>query len=228
VITRTDDGHLITKVLPAGAHACESFTDIFDEALFPEEEAVIAKAVDKRRREFRTVRACARRALAELGVRRPPLVPGHRGAPSWPAGVRGSMTHCSGYRAAIVAPDSALASVGVDAEPNAPLPDGVLETISLEAERAQVETLERDLPAVSWGRLLFSAKESVYKAWYPLTGRWLGFEEASVTFDHAAGRFEARILADPPRVGGTVMMTFHGSWTVGSGLVLTAVAVPPA
>ncbi len=42
-------------------------------------------------------------------------------------------------------------------------------------------------PGPSWDRLLFSAKESVYKAWFPLTGRWLGFEEAAITINPADG-----------------------------------------
>ncbi|MDQ1288736.1 MAG: hypothetical protein QG622_2302 [Actinomycetota bacterium] len=226
MITRSVDERLVGSVLPAGAHACESFTDILDEPLFPEEEASIAKAVDKRRREFRTVRACARRALAELGTPRPPMVPGKRGAPSWPAGIVGSMTHCAGYRAAVVAPVTALASVGMDAEPDAPLPDGVLETISLPGERDRLAVLEREDPAISWGRLLFSAKESVYKAWFPLTGRWLGFEEAEVTIDRPSGRFVADLLAEPPVVGGIPIARFHGSWTAGKGLVLTMIGIP--
>ena len=46
--------------------------------------------------------------------------------------------------------------------------------------------LARAVPLTHWGRLLFSAKEAVYKAWYPLTGRWLGFEEARLTIDPGA------------------------------------------
>ena len=68
--------------------------------LYPEEEAVVAKAVDKRRREFAVVRSCARRAMEKLGVPPQPVLPGERGAPGWPAGLVGSMTHCDGYGAA--------------------------------------------------------------------------------------------------------------------------------
>ncbi|MET8067607.1 4'-phosphopantetheinyl transferase superfamily protein, partial [Micromonospora sp. NPDC005313] len=81
-------------------------------------------------------------------------------------------------------------------------------------------------PATHWDRLLFSAKESVYKAWYPLTGRWLGFEEAELTFDRA-GRFAARILVDGARAdGGPPLDVLDGRWLVTGGLLLTAVAVP--
>jgi hypothetical protein len=79
--------------------SCEAFDDPPDAVLFPEKEAVISRAVDKRRREFQTVRHCARRALRELGVPPAAVLPGERREPVWPPGVVGSLTHCTGYRA---------------------------------------------------------------------------------------------------------------------------------
>jgi 4'-phosphopantetheinyl transferase EntD len=71
-------------------------------------------------------------------------------------------------------------------------------------------------------RLLFSAKESVYKAWFPLTGRWLGFEDADVTIT-PDGTFTARVLAEPPP---PCTASFTGRWLASGGLILTAIAVP--
>ena len=68
--------------------------------LLPEEEQIVAHAVESRRREYAAVRSCARACLGRLGYRRVPILPGVGGAPSWPAGVLGSMTHCAGYAAA--------------------------------------------------------------------------------------------------------------------------------
>ena len=75
-----------------------------------------------------------------------------------------------------------------------------------------------------WDRLLFSAKESVYKTWFPLTGRWLGFEHADVTIT-PDGTFTARLLtelteAQPPPT------SFVGRWLARGGLILTAITVP--
>lgn len=207
--------------------AAEAFEDVPDEPLHPEEEAVIARAVDKRRAEFRTVRACARQALADLGVARPPLVPGSRGAPTWPAGIVGSMTHCSGYRAAAVARANHVLSLGIDAEPGVPLPDGLLSTIALPEEVAHLAALALDTPGTAWDRLLFSAKESVYKTWYPLTQRWLGFEEVLVTFD-PGGTFTAALVGPGPMVAGRRLTCFPGRWTACRGHVLTAVVLPVA
>jgi 4'-phosphopantetheinyl transferase EntD len=78
---------------------------------------------------------------------------------------------------------------------------------------------------VCWDRLLFSAKESVYKAWYPLTGRPLDFDEALIEVDPAAGSFSARLLVPGPVVAGTRLAGFDGAWLAREGLVVTAIAV---
>jgi 4'-phosphopantetheinyl transferase EntD len=217
---------VIEAILPTGTAAEEAFSDPPGVALFPEEEAVIARAVDKRRREFATTRACARAALARLGLPPVPIVPGPRGAPQWPAGVVGSMTHCAGYRACAVARDRDLLTIGLDAEPHDKLPDDVLESVSSAEEREQLTALAAAVPGTHWDRMLFSAKESVYKAWFPLTRRWLGFEDASVAIDPDNGTFTARLLVSGPRVHGLPLTGFTGRWLVGGGLIITAIAVP--
>ena len=211
-------------LLPAVA-AVEEFGDRADAVLFPEEEAVIGRAVEKRRREFTTGRACARAALARLGQPPVAILRGERGSPDWPAGIVGSITHCAGYRAAAVARATEVLAIGLDAEPDQPLPDGVLGAISLAAERASLRDLARSAPGPSWDRLLFCAKESVYKAWFPLTGRWLGFEQARITLDPAAGTFTARLLVPGPDVDGRELTAFDGRWLARGGLILTAISV---
>jgi 4'-phosphopantetheinyl transferase EntD len=217
---------MIEELLRPPVVAVEAFADPPDGALFPEEEAVIARAVDKRRREFTTARWCARRALARIDVPPAPILPGLRGAPGWPAGVVGSMTHCAGYRAAAVARAGDAVTIGVDAEPNEPLPEGVLASVSDPQERAALATLARTAPDVHWDRLLFSAKESVYKAWFPLARKWLGFEEAVVTIEPVVGTFAARLLVPGPVVAGERLSGFTGRWLVRNGLVVTAIVVP--
>ncbi|GAA2672679.1 4'-phosphopantetheinyl transferase family protein [Actinoplanes palleronii] len=209
---------LLAALFAAPVVTAETRTDPPGPALFPAEEAVIARSVDKRRREFTTVRHCARTALAGLGVPPAPILPGLRGAPIWPPGVVGSMTHCAGFRGCAVAHAGDLRTIGLDAEPADPLPDGVLEAIALPAERDAVLTAD---PGVPWDRLLFSAKESVYKAWFPLTHRFLEFSEAHVELD-PAGTFIATVLtAHAGEPAG-----FTGRWLCRDGLLITAIAVP--
>ncbi|MFE7119072.1 4'-phosphopantetheinyl transferase [Streptomyces sp. NPDC057654] len=223
---------MLAGLLPAAAESAESFEDPADAVLFPEEEALITRAVDKRRREFTTARHCARQALARLGRTPAPLVHGERGAPAWPDGIVGSMTHCDGYRAAAVARRTDIASLGIDAEPHGPLPEGVYESIALPAEQSHLDGLAGLRPDVHWDRLLFSAKESVYKTWFPLTGAWLDFHEAHLEFDPsggaAEGTFAARLLVSREDPEGRALTGFQGRWLVRDGLVVTAIAYPPA
>ncbi|MEU5127654.1 4'-phosphopantetheinyl transferase family protein [Streptomyces mobaraensis] len=219
---------MIAALLPSWAVTEHAFTDAPDDPvslLFPEEAAHVARAVPKRLHEFATVRVCARAALGRLGLPPGPLLPGRRGAPNWPDGVVGSMTHCQGFRGAAVARAADAASLGIDAEPNGPLPDGVLAMVSLPSEREWLAGLAARRPDVHWDRLLFSAKESVFKAWYPLTGLELDFDEAELAVDPDAGTFTARLLVPGPVVGGRRLDGFEGRWAAGEGLVVTAIAV---
>ncbi|MFE0251044.1 4'-phosphopantetheinyl transferase [Streptomyces sp. NPDC059010] len=224
---------MIEELLPDSVVTVEAYGD--DElavtALYPEEEAVVAQAVDKRRREFAVVRSCARRAMEKLGVPPQPILPGERGAPGWPAGLVGSMTHCDGYSAAALVRAADLASLGIDAEPHQKLPDGVLPAVALPAETDRLRRLADEHPGIHWDRLLFSAKESVYKAWFPLTAKWLDFTEADIDLfadpgEQHTGGLRARLLVPGPWVDGHRVDLFEGRWTVQRGLVATAVCVP--
>jgi 4'-phosphopantetheinyl transferase EntD len=217
---------VIEEILPPVVVAVELRHDPPGLALFPEEEAAVARAVEKRRREFTTVRHCAREALARLGLPPAPIVPGPRGAPRWPDGVVGSMTHCAGYRAAAVGLASDVAAIGIDAEPHEPLPEGVLDLVASPVERRRLARLVAAAPDRHWDRVLFCAKEAVYKAWSPLTGRWLDFQEVDLTLDADASTFTARLLVPGPVVAGRARSAFDGRFATGRGVVLAAVAWP--
>ncbi|MGW9494244.1 4'-phosphopantetheinyl transferase family protein [Streptomyces prasinus] len=242
---------MIGELLPGTVVVVEAYGDEgADALLYPEEAAVVARAVDKRRREFTAVRSCARRAMEKLGVPPRPVLPGERGAPGWPDGLTGSMTHCAGYCAAALVRTGDLASLGIDAEVRGPLPEGVMSSVALPEEAERIGRLAVERPGVPWDRLLFSAKEAVYKAWFPLTGKWLDFMEADIELftgpgdgggtggpgsgGSAAGEagaplrggFRAALLVPGPRVGDRRLGHFDGRWTVEGGLIATVVAVP--
>ncbi|MFC5957633.1 4'-phosphopantetheinyl transferase [Streptomyces pratens] len=242
---------MIGKLLPGTVVVVEAYGDEGTDApLYPEEADVVARAVDKRRREFTAVRSCARRAMKKLGVPPRPVLPGERGAPGWPDGLAGSMTHCAGYCAAALVRTGDLASIGIDAEVRGPLPEGVLSSVALPGEAERIGRLALERPGVPWDRLLFSAKEAVYKAWFPLTGKWLDFMEADIELfadpgdgsdtggsdlggsafrgfgASVRGGFRAALLVPGPWVGDRRLDHFDGRWTAEGGLVATAVAVP--
>ncbi len=224
---------MIEKILPDEVASAEAFEDPPDAVLYPGEAELVTRAVDKRRREFRTVRHCARRALGQLGLPPVPVLRGERGEPRWPPGIVGSMTHCGGYRAAAVAHDCDFRGLGIDAEPNEPLPAGVLDAIALAAEQRSLSQLAAADRTTCWDRLLFCAKESVYKAWFPLTRSWLGFEDAAVTIrigttGHAEGTFSARLLVPGPAISGETLTHLDGRWLRGDNLVITAIVLAAA
>ena len=217
---------LLSPLLPRTVTAAELYHDPPDLAPLPEEEQLIARSVAKRRNEFVTVRHCARVALGEIGVPPVPILKGEKGEPCWPDGVVGSLTHCTGYRAAVVGRTGTVRSVGIDAEPHDVLPDGVLGAISLPAERRELADMPNGL---HWDRILFCAKEATYKAWFPLTRRWLGFEDAHIVFDvypgGASGEFITQILVDPVTLSGPPLLAMRGRWSVRDGLALTAIVL---
>src|SRR5918992_5161208 len=216
---------LISTLVPASASA-EMFSDAPESTMFSTEAAAVAGAVAERRREFGTVRHCARSALRQLGVPAAPILPDEDRAPRWPVGVVGSMTHCSGYRAAAVTRSGELCGVGIDAEPHAPLPDEALDLVLREEERGRLLALADAHPHLHWDRILFCAKEAAYKAWFPLTRRWLDFADVSAT-PHVDGTFRIRLRVEAPRAGSIELDGFSGRWMVGRGLVLAATSVRP-
>lgn len=220
---------LLAGVLPGeidALAAAELYSDPKELAPLPEEEPLIAKSVAKRRNEFITVRYCARQALVDLGLEPVPILKGDKGEPCWPDGVVGSLTHCEGFRGAAVARRSEFRSLGIDAEPHDVLPHGVLDAISLPIERHELQEMPQ---GVHWDRVLFCAKEATYKAWYPLTHRWLGFEDAHISFDvdgsGQAGTFTSRILIDPAAETGPPLTSLTGRWSVQNGIALTAIVL---
>jgi 4'-phosphopantetheinyl transferase EntD len=216
---------MLAEIVPGGVVTAEVFGGEYDEAeLFPQEEAAIERAAPKRRREFAGVRACARVALAKAGLPAAPIVPDSSRAPIWPPGVTGSMTHCDGYRGCALGRTETIAAIGIDAEPHAALPDGVLPMVTSESERDALTQLGRADPGICYERILFSAKESVFKAWFPVTGQWLGFQQADLSIDRG-GEFIARLLVPGPLVGGQRLAAYQGRWLVSRGLILTAVTV---
>jgi 4'-phosphopantetheinyl transferase EntD len=219
---------LLERLLPNVVACAETSEDRLEIELFPAERLSLGRAVDKRRREFITGRACARLALRRLEAPMVAIPSGAHGEPLWPPGIVGSITHCPGYRACAAAKSEAVTSLGIDAEPNVPLPDGVLELVAFGPEREHVakRSSAHDEGRVELPRLLFSAKEAAYKAWFPLTKRWLGFEDVELLLDLSGGEFRAKLLVPGPVINGTRLTEFVGRWVMQDGIILTAIVVP--
>jgi 4'-phosphopantetheinyl transferase EntD len=210
---------LFRPLLPSTVLLAEMAPDQADpEQLHAAEFAQIAHAVERRRREYAAGRLLARELLRQCGAPPSPLLNGTDRAPQWPVGVVGSITHCTGFCAVAVTTDAATAAVGIDAEPAEPLPEGVAARVLGDAERRSLERLPAELQGCA-DRLVFSAKEAVFKALFPLIRAFLDFPEVEVVLE-TDGRFKALPLT-LPAVG-----PVPGTYRMAGGYLAAAVVLP--
>ncbi len=179
----------------------------------PQEAALVAQAGEKRRRDFTLGRFCAHAALAQLGSDDAVIVPGKSGAPHWPDGFCGSITHTAGYAAAMVARRADFLALGIDAERIGGVTEKLWPRLFDAEEIALLAALSPDLK-MRVATILFSAKEACFKAWSPLGGAAQSFRDI-----HIALRQDG---FDAISASGLL----QGGFAVRGDLVLTAAFIP--
>jgi len=209
---------MMERILPQGLH-CVSTMDLSGPyELLLQERELLQRASEKRWRDFAAGRQCARDAICKMGHPSIPILADNNRMPCWPKGIVGSITHCHDYCAAAVANQSTYLSIGIDAERYRAIDDRLLKYISLPEERAHVDALPADL---NWRLLLFSAKESVYKAFYSLRLRRLHFHDVMICFDTETSGFSAK-LAQCGQEDESLLSSFQGRFSIVDDLYLTA------
>ena len=194
------------------------------DVLLPGEISAIARAVPKRVGEFAAGRACARAALATLGIRDFELLSGADRTPLWPHGIVGSITHTQGFYAAAVARATQALALGLDAEARDSVGPPLWRRICTPDERRHLHTLSQS-EAITLATLIFSAKEAFYKCQYPLTRQWLNFADLGVRFDGGGFQVEPqRRLA----IEQHLPAPWSGQWLLTQAHALTAVHLSPA
>ena len=180
----------------------------------------------KRQCEYLAGRLCARQALH--GLTGQPGIPavGEDRAPRWPAGVVGSITHSHGQAAALVGTAGLWRGLGIDLERllSPERSQRLRDEILTPAEQQRLVRLD---PALHpWLiSLTFSAKESLFKALYPLVGQRFYFQDAELLSWSREGQLRMGLLRD-----------LGGEWRVGAQLegqfgtlgeqLLSLVAIP--
>jgi 4'-phosphopantetheinyl transferase EntD len=194
------------------------------EALYPEEEPVVARAVEKRRLEFALGRTAARQALAQLGVPAGPLLQNKDRSVQWPDAAWGSITHADGICAAVATLREHHAGIGIDAELRGRVKRELWNHIATEREQAWLSEGD-DAESAARATLLFSAKEAFYKAQFCASRGWVGFHDAELRFDEH-GNFEVELLID---VGITFQrgQRFAGRWGWLPRHVVTGLVIAP-
>lgn len=152
--------------------------------LRPEEAASLTSRIPEAQRASGAARTVARELLVQLGLSDAQVPKGPGGEPVWPAGVVGSLAHDDQVAVAAVGLQRDFGSIGVDVEPARALPADMLELV---ASADELRRIDRD-PLKA--RLLFAAKEAVYKAAYRPDRTFLEFPDIEI--DLAAGRATTR------------------------------------
>lgn len=170
----------MVTMAPIGVRiGCRTIREGDENHLLPEEARSIPSRQPMMRRASGAARWIARGLLANMGLNDVAVLRASSGAPVWPPGITGSLAHDDEMAVAAVAPIGHIAALGIDVEPALPLPDDIFALVAIPADRTDI--IDRHLA----GRILFAAKEAVYKAAYPLDREVLGYED--ITVDLNAG-----------------------------------------
>ncbi len=210
-------GALARSLFPAGVAVAATDPRHDHGGLLPEELPAVARATERRRREFAAGRIAARRAMAGLGVFGAPVPSGPDRAPVWPAGIVGSIAHTATACLAVAARAGQVRALGIDLEPDAPLEAYLVAEICTPPEIAWL-VARPEAARGRLARLIFSAKECAYKCRYPLTRTLLEFADMRIEIDAVAGAFTA---VPRSRAAGLPEERFGGRWRSGAGHVLT-------
>jgi 4'-phosphopantetheinyl transferase EntD len=164
-------------------------------ALHPAEMNLLgARASPKRRLEFSAGRAAARVALERLTRNPQPVLRGPKGEPLWPEGMTGSIAHCGPCAVALVARRLVARAIGIDLERSGAVQEkNIADVICCPSE---LHWAGQDAGCCERLTMLFSAKESVFKAFYPMCRRLIEFTEVMLSWDPERELFRGRLLTN--------------------------------
>ncbi|WP_193751757.1 4'-phosphopantetheinyl transferase family protein [Sphingomonas sanguinis] len=190
--------------------------------LHPDEERDLARSRTsaKRRQEFALGRWCARQAMVRLGRGHEPLLTGRSRAPIWPQGLIGSITHCEDYCAAAVATTNDLVAIGIDAERWGDVPCDIGAHIATPGECSLSNLCPSDTRNLA---ILFSAKESLFKALNPLIGLFFDFQSVTLQVSTSSREFSIASTTLPEIV--PYQHSLVGRFVITDQLVITSASI---
>ena len=152
---------------------------------FEVEQDAVARAVPKRQREFFAGRNLARIAMQVLGENACPIPCNADRTPTWPPGFKGSISHSDDHVMVALTSCPQILGVGIDIESRSGVDPELRGIISTDAGEASIDET-----------ILFSAKEAVFKAVYPICGEFLEFGDVTISLADNAGKIAARCRSD--------------------------------
>ena len=197
------------------------------EFLILSEEHAIAESFgsQKRRDEFRFGRICAHRALSRFGLESEPILrnPETR-EPCWPISVCGSITHSAGFAAVAVGLKKEINGIGIDLESfSSSLDIKISRHVCVDSELEWLESLSTKQARRAL-RIIFSAKESIFKCLYPRTKTYFSFKDAEVSVNDDENKFSFTIFKSFP---GIIQQDFplHGRFSEMDKMLLTSIYI---
>ena len=205
---------------------CEQLSSSPDFLLHPEEEKISASfGSSKRRAEFSLGRYCARRALSKFELESFPILRNTESRePHWPKSVRGSITHSEGFAAVAVGMTKDVSGIGIDLESLSRVVDfNIRRHVCVEKEREFMESLTAE-QANRYLRIIFSAKESIFKCFFPISQTYLYFQDAEIIIDDKNCEFS--FLLSKACTGITSAGFQHsGRFSIKDDLLLTSIYI---
>lgn len=203
--------------------------DMWETPVCAAEEALIARAVAKRQREFRAGRHAAHSLFKQHNVQCEALLTGVQREPMWPPGWVGSITHTRGYCAAAIAANDHYRGIGLDVEQARPLQPELIDSLCTRREQDQLQRLRWQLgnnfASELYETILFSAKECIHKVYFPLNYHTLDFLDAEVQIDPTRGTLQATII-HPPQVAQHPLTQLQGHFRISANYIATFIAQP--
>ena len=205
---------------------CEHLSSAHDFLLHPEEEKISASfGSSKRRAEFSLGRYCARRALSKFELQSLPILRNIESRePYWPKSVRGSITHSEGFAAVAVGLTKDVSGIGIDLESLSRVVDfNIMRHVCVENERKFLDSLSPE-HATRNLRIIFSAKESIFKCFFPISQTYLYFQDAEIIIDEK--NYEFTFILSKACSGITSVGFQHfGKYLIKSDLLLTSIYI---
>ena len=205
---------------------CEHLSGSNDFLLLPEEEKISASfSSSKRRTEFSLGRYCAHRALSKFELQSVKIL---RNAatrePCWPESVRGSITHSDGFAAAAVGLTKDVSGIGIDLESLSRVVDfNIRRHVCVDKEREFLESLPTE-QANRYLRIIFSAKESIFKCFFPISQTYLYFQDAEIIIEENNSKFSF-LLSKACSGITSAGFQHYGMFSIKDDLLLTSIYI---
>ena len=156
-----------------------------NQKLHPAEENYFSQLSSVSRKEhYRSGRICAGEVLSKLGTRGQPVLrdPQTR-EPLWPEGISGAITHSGNWAAAAAGKTSDVSGIGIDLEDLERQVDSrISRHVCIPEEQKWLQECGEDFLEKNL-KIIFSAKESIFKAFFPYTRTYLHFHDARILME---------------------------------------------